>query len=124
MRAIELRVIRTVLAIIWIVTGILSLGIFPQRESLSLLEQVGLQGAAAFIALYGSASVDIFLGMLTLTYPSRMLWRVQATLVIAYTVIITFYLPWYWLHPFGPLLKNLPILLLLWLLHQHTRKAS
>ena len=105
-------------------TGILSLGIFPQRESFSLLEQVGLQGAAALTALYGSASLDVFLGILTLAYPSRMLWRVQATLVIAYSVIITFYLPWYWLHPFGPLLKNLPILLLLWLLHQHTRKAS
>lgn len=124
MRAMDILLTRAVLAIVWVVTGILSLGIFPQQESLALLEQVGLQGEIALVALYSSASLDVFLGILTLAYPSRMLWRVQATLVIAYSVIITFYLPWYWLHPFGPLLKNLPILLLLWLLHQHTRKAS
>ena len=124
MRAIDLLLTRAVLAIVWVVTGILSLGIFPQQESLALLEQVGLQGEIALVALYSSASLDILLGILTLARPSRMLWRVQATLVIAYSVIITFYLPQYWLHPFGPMLKNLPILLLLWLLHQHGEKAS
>ena len=124
MRAIDLLLTRAVLAIVWVVTGILSLGIFPQQESLALLEQVGLQGEIALVALYSSASLDILLGILTLVRPSRMLWRVQATLVIAYSAIITFYLPQYWLHPFGPMLKNLPILLLLWQLHQHGEKAS
>ena len=124
MRAIDLLLTRAVLAIVWVVTGILSLGIFPQQESLALLEQVGLQGEIALVALYSSASLDILLGILTLARPSRMLWRVQTTLVIAYSAIITFYLPQYWLHPFGPVLKNLPILLLLWLLHQHGEKAS
>ena len=124
MRTIDIRLTRAVLAIIWLVTGILSLGIFPQRDSLALLEQVGLHGETALAVLYSSASLDILLGILTLTRPSRILWRVQATLVIAYSVIITHYLPQYWLHPFGPLLKNLPILLLLWLLHQHGKKTS
>lgn len=124
MRAIDLILTRAVLAIVWVVTGILSLGIFSQRESLALLEQVGLQGKMALVTLYGSASLDIFLGILTLISPSRMLWRVQATLVVTYSVIIAICLPQYWLHPFGPLLKNLPILLLLWLLHQHEEKTS
>ena len=124
MRAIDLILTRAVLAIVWVVTGILSLGIFSQRESLALLEQVGLQGKMALVTLYGSASLDILLGVLTLVSPSRMLWRVQATLVVTYSGFITIYLPQYWLHPFGPVLKNLPILLLLWLLHQHEEKTS
>jgi len=123
MRALDLRLIRYTLATVWLVTGVLSLGIFPQRESLSLLESVGLHGTAALLALYGSASLDILLGILTLIRPLPTLWRAQAILVVAYSVIITFYLPSYWLHPFGPVLKNLPILLLLWLLHEHGEKT-
>lgn len=124
MRAIDLRLTRTVLAIIWLATGILSLGIFPQQDSLALLEPVGLQGTAGLVALYGAAGLNILLGILTLTHPSRVLWQMQAALVVTYSVIIAFCLPQYWLHPFGPVLKNLPILLLLWLLHQHGEKTS
>ena len=124
MRPIDLLLIRGVLATVWLVTGVLSLGIFPQRESLGLLESVGLQGGVALVALYLSASLDMLLGVLTLTHPSRLLWRAQATLVVAYSTIIAIFLPLYWLHPFGPLLKNLPILLLLWLLHQYEEKTT
>jgi hypothetical protein len=116
MSAFDLLLTRYTLATVWLVTGALSLGIFPQKDSLDLLEQVGLHGDVAMIALYGSALMDIVMGILTLVRSSPILWRVQASLVLAYSIIIAFYLPWYWLHPFGPVLKNLPILLLLWLL--------
>jgi hypothetical protein len=123
MRSLDLMLMRYTLATVWLVTGVLSLGIFPQRESLDLLEHVGLHDDVALIALYGSASLDIVLGILTIARPSPMLWRIQAMLVLAYSIIIAFCLPWYWLHPFGPALKNLPILLLLWLLHEHEEKT-
>lgn len=119
MRALDLMLMRYTLAAVWLVTGVLSLGVFPQQESLALLEHAGFHGAVSQTALYGSASLDIVLGILTIARPSPLLWRAQATLVLAYSFIIALYLPWYWLHPFGPMLKNLPILLLLWLLHQH-----
>lgn len=122
MRALELKLMRYTLTTIWLVTGVLSLGIFPQQESLELLGHTGLHNEAALIALYGSASLDIVLGILTIARPSAMLWRIQAALVIAYSFIIAFYLPSYWLHPFGPVLKNLPILMLLWLLYKHEEK--
>ncbi len=41
------------------------------------------------------------------------LWAVQAATVAAYSLIIAFALPQMWLHPFAPLVKNLPILALL-----------
>jgi hypothetical protein len=124
MKARDLRLIRYTLAAIWLVTGLLSLGIYPRQESLRLLEQVGLHGNVALLALYGSASLDILLGVLTLARPSRRLWQTQAALVLGYSTIIACCLPAYWLHPFGPVLKNLPILMLLWLLHEYEEKKS
>jgi len=122
MQPIDLKLMRYTLATVWLVTGVLSLGIYPRQDSLELLAHAGLHGNAALAALYGSALLDIVLGLLTLAYPVRTLWRAQASLIVAYTAIISIFLPWYWLHPFGPILKNLPILLLLWLLHKHGEK--
>lgn len=120
----DLKLMRYTLATVWLVTGVLSLGIYPQQESLELLAHVGLHGTPALAALYGAALLDIALGILTLIRPAPLLWRAQAALIIAYSAIIAIFLPWYWLHPFGPVLKNLPILLVLWLLHKYGKKTS
>jgi hypothetical protein len=57
------------------------------------------------------------LGILTLAAGgSRLVWQVQFLLVLVYTAIITLRLPEFLAHPFGPIVKNLPILAILWLL--------
>lgn len=124
MRAADLKLMRYTLALVWLVTGVLSLGIYPQQESLHLLERVGLRGDIALLALYGAAALDLALGILTLASPARWLWKTQAALVVAYSLVIALFLPEFWLHPFGPILKNLPIMLLLWLLHRYEEKQS
>lgn len=108
-----LPLMRVALALVWIVTGLLSLGIYPVDQSIAMLNQVGLHGAAATAALYVAALLDCGLGLATLAVPSRLLWRLQMALIASYTLIITIFLPEYWLHPFGPVLKNIPILALL-----------
>ncbi|HLL18449.1 MAG TPA: DoxX-like family protein, partial [Rubrivivax sp.] len=49
----------------------------------------------------------------------RWVWLAQLALIAGYTAIITIFLPEYWLHPYGPISKNLPIMaaiaLLWWL---------
>lgn len=122
MQAIDLRLIRVTLALVWLASGALSLGIYPRAQSLDMLAQTGLHGTPADIALYAGALLDIVLGILTLARPGIVLWRVQAAVILGYTGIITVWLPQYWLHPFGPVLKNLPILLLLWLLCRYWNK--
>lgn len=124
MRPIEVRGIRLTLAIVWLVTGLLSLGIYPQQESLALLNRMGLQGTPALAALYLGVTADIALGVLTMLTPNKTLWFIQALLIIIYTLIISIWLPEFWLHPFGPILKNLPILMLLWLLYQYEGKSQ
>lgn len=118
------RLIRLTLAAVWLATGVISLGIYPLSDSLALLAQVGLHGPTALAALYLAAAADIALGWLTLYRPTQVLWRIQAMLIVGYTLIISVCLPEFWLHPFGPILKNLPILMLLYLLHKHPEKSS
>ncbi len=115
-----LPILRISIGLVWIVTGIVSLGLYPVESSYALLERTGTPEALMPLFLYGAAALDIALGILTLLLPrrSRWLWAGQAALVLAYTVIISWKLPEFWLHPYGPVLKNLPLLAGLWILYE------
>jgi hypothetical protein len=108
--------LRFSLALVWIITAILSLGIFPLVDSLELLAQVGLHGNWAKSLLWGSAMIDCGMGLATVCAPSRNLWRTQIALILGYSSIIGIYLPAYLIHPFGPILKNIPIIAILLML--------
>ena len=41
-----------------------------------------------------------------------------------YTVLLSVIDPAFWLHPFGPLTKNAPMLVLIWLLAEECRKQT
>ncbi len=115
-------VLRLSIAAVWIVTGIVSLGLYPVEDSLALLARTGLHGTSALIALYGAAVLDLALGIAVLCWRSRWLWRMQIVLILVYTAIISWKLPEFWLHPYAPVLKNLPMLAVLWLLHEYDRR--
>jgi hypothetical protein len=119
MQTADIRLIRYSLAIVWLVTGVLSIGIYPQQDSFALLARIGIVGKSALAALYLGSAADIAFGIMTLLIPSKALWQGQAILVLIYTVVISIWLPEFWLHPFGPILKNIPFLTLLWLLYKY-----
>jgi uncharacterized protein YbjT (DUF2867 family) len=114
-----LPLLRYAMAAMWIVTGIVSAFVFPVDESLALLARTGISGAAGPVALYGAAALDVLLGALMLA-PRRRRWLYKAQFVLIgfYTVTITLFLPAYWAHPYGPILKNLPLLAAIALLHE------
>ncbi len=119
--------LRLALALLWLWTAAVSLGLYPVQDSLALLARVGLHGPPALVALYGAAGLDLLLGLLTLAAPQpwrRRVWAAQLALVAGYTVLITVFLPEHWLHPYGPVSKNLPIMAsiaLLWALEPRRR---
>ena len=118
-----LPLLRWSVAAVWIVTGILSLGLYPVADSYALLARVGVGPAWAPLALYGAALLDLALGVgILLLQRRRWLWIAQIVLMLGYTAIITWRLPEYWLHPFGPILKNLPLLAALGLLLAFEKK--
>ena len=115
--------LRLSIALVWIVSGVLSFGVYPVHESYALLAQAGIAGAWAVAALYAGAALDLLLGMATLMVSHRRwLWVLQASAIIAYTAIITLRLPAFWLHPFGPVLKNLPMLMAVWIMYELDRR--
>jgi uncharacterized protein YbjT (DUF2867 family) len=102
--------LRWSLGLLWVMTGVLSFGLYPRDASYRLLDLVGLYGEPARAALFGGAAVDLMIGVLLLIR-----WRpvpVGAAMLAsmaAFSLIAVRLPAEYWLHPFAPLLKNLPL---------------
>lgn len=113
-----LPMLRISIALVWIWTGIVSLGLYPTQSSYELLARVGVGAALAPLMLHGAAVLDLLIGLATLVM-SRLgwLWLLQLAIILGYTAIITFKLPEFWLHPYGPLSKNLVMLAAIYLLY-------
>ncbi|MEK4034070.1 SDR family oxidoreductase [Methylocystis sp. IM3] len=103
-------VLRWSLAILWIVTGLLSFGLYSVDKSYDLLAAIGLTGPVASLALYGGAALDFILGLILLRgwRPALIGW-IQLASMAAFTLLAMGLPGEYWLHPFAPILKNLPI---------------
>lgn len=103
--------LRIAVAAVWLTAGVVSTGFFPVEESFALLAAVGVPDWAAPYALYGASALDFALGLaLLLRVQLRTIVYAQIALIIGYSAILTLALPQFWLHPFGPLSKNLPLL--------------
>ncbi|HEY0719708.1 MAG TPA: SDR family oxidoreductase [Gammaproteobacteria bacterium] len=103
--------LRITLAFMWLWTALVSAGLYPVEQSLALLAKVGLSGASATVALVGATLLDLLLGMALLLrrHVKTAAW-LQIVAMAIYSLIIAWALPEYWLHPFGPLSKNLPLI--------------
>lgn len=104
--------LRVSLALLWIATGLLSFGIYPAADSYALLARAGFHGdILPGVLLYGAAAWDLVLGAALLAG-----WRVplvgllQILTMLVFTAIITITLPGEWLHPFGAITKNIPLI--------------
>ena len=102
--------LRLTLALLWIGAGAVSFGLFPVAESYVMLGELGVRGPLADLALFGGAAVNLALGAMLLVN-----WRVgtaglaMLALVIVYSLLGLALPTDYWLNPFAPILKNLPI---------------
>ncbi|WP_424361861.1 SDR family oxidoreductase [Methylocystis parvus] len=103
-------VLRFSLAFLWIASGLLSLGLYPVAKSYAMLASLGLSGALASIALYGGAMLDLLLGLLLLRrWRPVLIGGLQLASMAAFTLLALGLPSEYWLHPFGPILKNVPL---------------
>lgn len=95
------------LGLLWIVSGLVGLAVPADR----MMAATGLDGPAATMLALAGCVLDLGLGLLVLRrWRPGLLAALQLALVAGYTLLLSATLPGLWLDPFGPLLKNLPIL--------------
>jgi uncharacterized protein YbjT (DUF2867 family) len=114
-----LPILRISIALVWIVTAIVSAFVYPAADSYELLARTGIPQELRPLMLYGASAFDMLLGLgILLLKRRRWLWLAQLGLIGFYTIVIAFRLPEFLVHPYGPLTKNLPMLAAIWLLYQ------
>lgn len=110
--------LRVSIALVWLWTAAVSFGLYPVEASHELLRRVGVPASLRPLLLYGAASLDLLLGIGTLVLRKRRwLWIAQMVLIVGYMILISWRLPEFWLHPYGPILKNLPMLAVIYMLY-------
>lgn len=114
----SLALLRWSLVAVWLITAGISLLEF-NGQSARLLHAAGLSEPLLVQALIvGGAGADLMLGLALWLRPGRATYLAALALLVLMTLAATALLPELWLHPLGPLLKNLPIAALLWALAQ------
>ncbi len=103
--------LRMSIAFIWLFSGVISILPVSTPISFELLSQANIPLSLQPFALYSLSILDIALGLATLfNYRIVFIGFLQCALILFYTVIISFLLPTYWLHPFTPIAKNIPLI--------------
>jgi hypothetical protein len=115
------RALRWSLAFVWLATAAASLWEIHGQGG-ELLVRAGVPGAGLRDALVGAgALVDLVLGMALVWRPGRWAYGAALGAMGAMTLAATLLLPDLWLHPLGPLTKNIPIAAALWVLSRSSK---
>lgn len=103
--------LRLSIAFIWLFSGIICLLPISLPISFDMLSEAKIPLAYQTFLLYLFSTIDILLGLATLfNYRLLLIGSLQCFFILFYTLLITFLLPVYWLHPFAPIAKNIPLL--------------
>ena len=113
------------LSFLWIFTGITSLYFSPEI-GYEILAGGGVTGFSANALLISVSVLDIILGIWVLTHINlKWCYIIQLATIILYSILLSFIAPDFWLHPFGPITKNLPIIaLILFMLIAENKKME
>ncbi len=112
------------LALLWVFTGLTST-FFDYQTGYELLINFGFDGPTTRALIYSAAILDIGLGFWILSNRKmKLCYVIQIVVIASYTILLTIIEPSYWLHPFGPVSKNLPIIMLILILHSITDDYS
>lgn len=106
-------ILTLVLAATWILSGVIGLAVVSDVGEI-VAARVGLRGALADVVAIGTCVVDVVIGL-------WVAWRrwpglcalTQLAVILTYSFVLGLAMPELWLDPFGPLVKNLPMLALI-----------
>lgn len=109
---------RWTLILVWLWTAFASIW-EAQGQSAALLQAApALPTWTHPWLIWGGAMADAFIGLWMAWRPGPSVWRLAIAMTLMMTAVATWVDASLWLHPLGPLSKNLPILALLWMLNK------
>ncbi len=113
------RLLRLSLVAVWLVTAVVSI-VELDGQSRHVLAEAGIASPPWLVQLLivGGAAADLLVGLALWWRPGRASYLAALGLLLLMTAVATGLQPALWLHPLGPLLKNLPIAALLWHLYR------
>ncbi|MFG6447967.1 DoxX-like family protein [Roseateles sp. BYS180W] len=103
------------LVLLWLFTGLVSLWEL-HGQSLALLRAAHTPAVFELPLVVAGALLDILLGLALLCWHRRSVYLACGLAMLLMTLVATFMLPGLWLHPLGPLSKNVVVAALLLLL--------
>ena len=117
------RLLRASLVVVWLATAVVSVWELhgQSRELLAGLPTAWAGGHVPWLPtaiILAGAAADAVLGLWLALRPGRQAYGAALLMMLAMTLLATAIQPAWWLHPFGPLTKNLPIAAILWVLLQ------
>lgn len=117
------RLLRASLVVVWLATAVVSVWELhgQSRELLAGLPTAWTEGNTSWLPtaiLLAGAAADAVLGLWLALRPGRKAYGAALLMMLIMTLLATAIHPAWWLHPFGPLTKNLPIAAILWVLLQ------
>ena len=109
---------RLSLSFLWLTTAIASV-YFAKDIGFDVLAHGGIHGPLANICIWSGSLLDLAIGIWLLS-GKRLKWcyLIQIVVIIFYTILLSLIKPDFWLHPFGPLTKNIPLLVMIFYLYR------
>lgn len=99
------------ISFIWIWSGLSSL--ISWEASYGFMQEVGANHQLSVLFIYLGSVVDIILGLVVFAKKHRAkIIILQILTMVIYMLILSIAVPHYWLHPFGVLSKNIPLIAL------------
>lgn len=115
---------RLSLAFMWLITAATSFW-WARDIGYDVLAKAGIQNRVADFCINAGSLLDAIIGCWLITnWKIRVCHLAQVLVILTYSLLLTFIAPEFWLHPFGPLTKNLPIIVFIYILLKAPKKPQ
>ncbi|MGR6871552.1 DoxX-like family protein [Pseudomonas sp. HK3] len=112
------------LSFLWIMTGLTS-AFFAREIGYDILVNNGFTASLANLSILLGSIIDVSIGIWLLTGKNlKLCYLMQLLMIITYSLLLTAIEPVFWLHPFGPLTKNIPLIVMIYILYSHERSLQ